>query len=82
MKQLMYSQMGYLKEIKNEFNLSKSKKEKEDLAVNVGKIIQTLSENIAKGNKEIQDFKTQKDEKMNQLNAILQQEKDYFTKVK
>lgn len=78
----MYQNMGYLKEVRTEFNNSKSKKEKEDLANNVEKIIKTLNDNVSWSEQEIQDLKNQKDQKMNQLNAILQQEKDYFTKVK
>jgi len=45
--------MGYLKEVRSEFLNSKSKKEKEDLAGNVEKIIKTLNENVGKAEQEI-----------------------------
>jgi len=45
-KQLMYQQMGYLKEIKTEFQQSKSKKEKEDIATNLNGVIKILTENV------------------------------------
>lgn len=74
--------MGYLREIKTEFLSSKGKKEKEELAGNLAGVITQLLDSVTKANNEISGLKNQKDAKMNQLNAILQQEKDHFTKVK
>lgn len=44
----MYQNMGYLKEVWTEFINSKSKKEKEDLANNLDKIVKTLNDNVSK----------------------------------
>lgn len=70
-KQLLFQQMGYFREIKSEFQLSKDKKQKDELAANLAGVITTLIENSNKTTSEINTLKSSKDARMNQLNQIL-----------